>query len=355
MAVAYFSPANRKNTLYGIFLMAAFAALATFLAGLEVVKKTGFSPLIIGIVICMVYGNTFHGYFTKKWSVGILFSSKIILRTAIIFYGFRITFQSIGHIGLQGVLVSFFMVITTFLLGIFIGRKLFNMDRDLVILASAGSAVCGAAAVMATESTLKSDSYKAVIALGTVVLFGTISMFCYPAMYEANVLHMSENQYGIYIGGSVHEVAQVVAAGNAVSDTAAASGIVVKMTRVMMLAPLLLATPLLLAIGFFLARKTRSAGEKIKIPVPWFVFGFILVAGFNSFNIVPTHTVDVINVVDTFLLTMAMCALGIDTTMEKFRSAGKKIIYMTSILFLWLVIGGYFITKGIDYLFLSYQ
>lgn len=344
MSVAYFSQANRLKTLYGVLLMAAFAALATFIAGLEPVKKYGFSPLIIGIIICMVYGNTLHQYLTKNWSVGILFSAKIILRTAIIFYGFRITFQSIGAIGLQGVLVSLCMVITTFLLGIIIGRKVFGMDRDLVILASAGSAVCGAAAVMATESTLKSESYKAVIALGTVVLFGTISMFVFPAMYESGILNMNENEYGIYIGGSIHEVAQVVAAGNAVGDVAAASGIVVKMTRVMMLAPLLL------AIGFFLARKTRTAGQKIKIPVPWFVFGFILVAGFNSLNVLSKQTVDWINPIDTFLLTMAMCALGCDTTIEKFRSAGKKIIYMTLILFVWLVGGGYLITRGIDYL-----
>ena len=347
MSVAYFSPANRLKTLYGVLLMAAFAALATFIAGLEPVKKTGFSPLIIGIIMCMVYGNTLHGYLSKQWSLGILFSSKIILRTAIIFYGFRITFQSIGAIGLQGILVSLAMVITTFLLGILIGRRVFGMDRDLVILASAGSAVCGAAAVMATESTLKSESYKAVIALGTVVLFGTVSMFVFPALFESGILNMNEAEYGIYIGGSIHEVAQVVAAGNAVGEVAAASGIVVKMTRVMMLAPLLL------AIGFFLARKTRTAGQKIKIPVPWFVFGFILVAGFNSLNVISKPVVsDWIVPVDTFLLTMAMCALGCDTTMEKFRSAGKKIIYMTFILFAWLVTGGYFITRGIDYLFL---
>jgi uncharacterized integral membrane protein (TIGR00698 family) len=345
MSVAYFSQANRLKTLYGVLLMAAFAALATYIAGLKPVSKYGFSPLIIGIIMCMVYGNTLHGFLTKNWSVGILFSSKIILRAAIIFYGFRITFQSIGAIGLQGVLVSLSMVITTFLLGILIGRKVFGMDRDLVILASAGSAVCGAAAVMATESTLKSESYKAVIALGTVVLFGTISMFVFPAMYKSGILNMNENQYGIYIGGSIHEVAQVVAAGNAVGETAAASGIVVKMTRVMMLAPLLL------TIGFFLAAKTRTAGEKIKIPVPWFVFGFILVAGFNSMNVVSKNVVDWVNPIDTFLLTMAMCALGCDTTMEKFRSAGKKIIYLAFILFLWLVGGGFVITKGIDYLF----
>ena len=334
-----FNRTNRNNTLAGILFTSVFAICATFVAETETVKAYGFSPLIIGILISILFGNTLIGFIPQKWSIGILFSSKFILRTAIIFYGFRITFQSIALIGTQGLVVSIVMVASTFLLGLLIGNKIFGMDRDLTLLISSGSAVCGAAAVMATESVLKSQSHKSVLAVATVVLFGTLSMFSYPAIYKTGEFKMNETQYGVYIGGSIHEVAQVVAAGNVVSDTAANTGIVVKMTRVMLLAPLLL------ILGFFIARNNKISGKNAKMFIPYFVFGFIIVAGFNSIHLLPKATVDKINLIDTFLLTMAMCALGMETKFIKFKGLGAKPIFLALILFVWLMCGGILVTK----------
>jgi uncharacterized integral membrane protein (TIGR00698 family) len=172
-------------------------------------------------------------------------------------------------------------------------------------------------------------------------LFGTISMFVYPALSHLGLLNMSPDIFGIYIGGSIHEVAQVVVAGNAVSETAANSGVIVKMTRVMLL------VPVLLTLGFFIVRKSKMSGEtaKKKFPVPYFVLGFILVAGINSLSLFSPEAVSQINIADTFLLSMAMCALGLGTTFSKFKEAGTKPIYLASLLFIWLLVGGFFITK----------
>ena len=325
----------------GVALVMALAAIATLVAQTEWVRSTGMSPVVLGIIVGMIFGNTLPAGVLERLKPGTTFAVKYVLRAAIIFYGFRITFQNILEVGAPGLLVSVLMVTSTLLLGVFLGKKLFNMDPELALLTASGSAICGAAAVCATESVLRSESHKTIVAVSTVVLFGTISMFVYPALERLGVLNMSSVIFGIYIGGSIHEVAQVVVAGNAVNEAAAASGIIVKMTRVMLL------VPVLLSIGFFVVKKNTAGGAPSgqKFPIPYFVLGFILVAGINSLNLFSVESVDKINVADTFLLTMAMCALGMGTTFSKFKEAGTKPIYLASLLFVWLLVGGFCITK----------
>lgn len=332
---------NITATYLGIVVVMVLAAIATFFAQTPVVRSVGMSPVVLGIIVGMIFGNILPAGVMDRLKPGIAFSVKFVLRAAIIFYGFRITFQNILEVGAPGLAVSVFMVASTLLLGVFLGRKLFNMDPDLALLTSSGSAICGAAAVVATESVLKSEQHKAIVAVSTVVLFGTISMFVYPALERFGILNMSSDVFGIYIGGSIHEVAQVVVAGNAVNESAANSGIIVKMTRVMLL------VPVLMLVGFFMAKRNKTNGNTAgsKFPIPYFVLGFILVAGINSLNLLSAEVVSRINVADTFLLTMAMSALGMGTTFSKFKEAGAKPIYLASLLFIWLMVGGFFITK----------
>lgn len=234
-----------------------------------------------------------------KWKEGIVFSAKKILRFAIIFYGFNLTFQLIASVGLAGLSVSIIMLVSTLVIGIVLGTKVFGLDRDSSILVAAGSAVCGAAAVLATEGTLKSEPYKAAMAVGTVVLFRTAAIFLYPILMKAGLLrHMTDAQYGIFAGGSIHEVAQVVAAGSGVSAHAEEVAVTVKMIRVMMLAPMLI------VIGIWIAKSAATVGgvngskpEKgsIKKIIPWFAIGFIIVAGFNSLDLLPVTTLLVVS------------------------------------------------------------
>ena len=330
-----------SSAYLGIALMIVLALLATVISQTKVVKSTGMSPVVLGVIIGMIFGNALPPGILDKLKPGTAFAAKYLLRAAIIFYGFRITFQNIMEVGAPGLAVSVFMVVSTLLLGIFLGKKVFKMDSDLAILTSAGSAICGAAAVLATESVLKADRHKSVVAVSTVVLFGTISMFVYPALEHLGIFNMNSDTFGIYIGGSIHEVAQVVVAGNAVNEASANSGVIVKMTRVMLL------IPVLLSLGFFVMNKNKENGESSgqKFPIPYFVLGFILVAGINSLNLFQSEAVCHINTADTFLLTMAMGALGMSTTFSKFKEAGTKPIYLASLLFVWLLVGGFCITK----------
>ncbi|BAF70976.1 YeiH family protein [Sulfurovum sp. NBC37-1] len=349
-----FSPENRKGTLSGILFVAIFAAAATYIAGLGPVKALGLSPLVIGIVMGIFYANTLHNQTPVEWQSGITFSAKKILRFAIVLYGFRLTFQEIIAVGPDGFFVSLTMLTTTLIFGSWLGYKVFGMEKDTSILTASGAAVCGAAAVLATEPVLKAEEYKTAVAVSMVVLFGTISMFLYPVLYTGLIehatgfLHMTAREFGIYTGGTIHEVAQVVAVPASVPGSPkemADAAVIVKMTRVIMIAPMLI------ILGLYLAWDAkRSGGEhsgKTKLVIPWFAVYFIMVAGFNSLHLLPETLVNVINQVDTFLLTMAMTALGMGTIFAKFKGLGLAPVYTALGMFAWLVIGGFVVTKVI--------
>ncbi|MCF6173527.1 MAG: YeiH family protein [Campylobacteraceae bacterium] len=336
-----FNKKNRSNTLSGILFVALFAMSATYIADFAIFKHLAISPLIIGIVLGIVYANTLRNRLPQEWVPGIVFSTKILLRAGIIFYGFRLTFQSIEAVGLAGIVTSVTVVTLTFILGYFIGVKVLRMDRDTTILVTAGSSICGAAAVLATEPVVKAEPYKSAIAVSTVIMFGTTARFLYPFVYRMGYIPLSPQDMGMYIGGTIHEVAQVVAAGNAVGPQTAKTAVIVKMIRVMMIAPFLL------VLGFWLAKTSKNVTtkQKTKIVIPWFAVFFMVVAGFNSLNLLPVHVVSDINSIDTFLLTMAMTALGMETSIDKFKKAGMKPIYLVSILFIWLIFGGFYIVN----------
>jgi len=353
-----FSPQKRAGTLNGILFVAIFAAAATMIADLSFIKNLGISPLVVGIVLGIFYANTLHNKFPSAWESGITFSGKKILRFAIVFYGFRITFQQIAEVGMEGFMVSLIMLSTTFILGTYLGQKIFKMDRDTSMLTASGAAVCGAAAVLATEPVLKSEEHKAAIAVSMVVLFGTIAMFLYPALYSAGVfVGMDDKTFGIFVGGTIHEVAQVVAVGGAYGKEAADAAVIVKMTRVIMIAPMLIVLGMYLS---YLGNKHGTAGGGVKLVIPWFAVYFIGMAGVNSLlqqygahhagesiAVLIASAVENINLIDTFLLTMAMTALGMGTRFAKFKGLGMAPLYTAGAMFAWLLIGGYFITTWV--------
>jgi len=121
-----FSSSNYKSTLAGIMFVALFAIAATFISNLAPVKSLGLSPLVIGIVLGIFYANTLHSKTPSGWQTGITFSAKKILRFAIVLYGFRITFQQIAEVGMEGFLVSFIMLSSTLILGSWLGYKIFR-------------------------------------------------------------------------------------------------------------------------------------------------------------------------------------------------------------------------------------
>jgi uncharacterized integral membrane protein (TIGR00698 family) len=332
--------ANKVRELApGLSFVALLAALALGLASTETLSSAAISPLIVGILLGALVGNLAAERLPDALRAGVLFSAKRVLKLAIILYGFRVTFGQIEAIGLPGFLLDLIMVVSTLGLGTLVGIRVLGMDKETAIMTSAGAAICGAAAVIATEPVVGAERHKTAAAVATVVLFGTLSMLLYPLAYRSGLVPMGEEVFGVYIGATVHEVAHVVGAGDAVSASASGTAVIVKMTRVMLLAPALL------VIGWLLGRRRRAEdSERTPLSIPWFAFGFVAVAGLNSFQWLPASAVQSIQEFDTLLLTMAMSALGLETVIAKLRGIGMAPVYLAFALFTWLVVGGYGLT-----------
>lgn len=344
---------KRSSMLHGVLLIGLFSCAAFYIGEANIFKELSFSPMIIGIILGMLYANSLRNHLPETWVPGIQFCSKKLLRLGIILYGFRLTFQDVVNVGSAGIVIDAIVVVVTILGGVWLGRLL-KMDRDIALLTSIGSGICGAAAVLGAESTIQTKPYKTAVAVATVVIFGTISMFIYPIAYRAGILDLSPEQMGIFAGSTLHEVAHAVGAGNAMGDEIANVTVIVKMIRVMLL------VPVLLVLGYWVAMSIRrkpclevdnevddnnAVPAKGKVTIPWFALGFLVVIGFNSLNLLPAALVEVINYVDTFLLTMAMVALGAETSLDKFKKAGAKPFVLAFLLYIWLIAGGWLLAK----------
>ncbi|WP_323108910.1 YeiH family protein [Klebsiella quasipneumoniae] len=319
----------------GLALTAALTGAALWAGSFPAIAGAGFSALTLAILFGMVVGNTVYPKIWQPCDGGVIFAKQHLLRLGIILYGFRLTFAQIADVGVSGILIDVLTLSSTFFIACFLGQKVFGLDKHTSWLIGAGSSICGAAAVLASEPVVKAEASKVTVAVATVVIFGTIAIFLYPAMYPLLAHWFTPETYGIYMGSTMHEVAQVVAAGHAVSPDSENAAVIAKMLRVMMLAPFLL----------FLAARVKQLtpagnGEKSKITIPWFAIMFILVAVFNSFHLLPKAVVDMLVTLDTVLLAMAMAALGVTTHVSALKKAGAKPLLMALMLFVWLIVGG---------------
>lgn len=338
----------------GLLLAGAIAAVATWAAQFPAIKSNGLSALTLAIIIGLVIGNTVYPSIASQCGSGIAFTKARLLRAGIVLYGLRLTFQDIAQVGMAGVVIDALVLSSTFLLAQWIGQKLLGMDKRTTMLVGAGASICGAAAVLATEPVAKGRAEDVAVAVATVVVFGTIGTFLYPALFHWNAeygwLNVDAQQYGVFVGSTVHEVAQVVAAGEAIGSQAADTAVIAKMVRVMMLAPFLL------ILSMWLSRSERNEGvndgqPSKRITIPWFALGFVLMAGINSLGVLPKELVSAGVQLDNALLAIAMAALGLTTHIRAVRAAGTKPLILALALFIWLLVVGLLLNLWIPTLF----
>lgn len=338
-----------NNCFNGLVFVGIISFGALYFANIEWIKTIHLSPLLIGVILGVLSSSIFRqsSHFIDK---GVNFSAKKLLRAGIILYGFNVTLTQIAGVGVMGIIIALIVVVVIFSLGTFIGVKFLGLDRDMAMLVSGGSAVCGAAAVLALESSIKSEPYKGVIAVGTVVIFGIIAMFLYPIVYNLGFIPFNHTQEGIYIGATLHEVANVVGAGSSISQDTESLAVTIKMIRVILL------VPLLLVVSFLITQeKSEDIKSKKKFHIPYFAFGFLIVVVFNSYidrifgdiisqeNI--NHIVTSLQYLCNLFLVFAMSALGLQVDFKKFLSSGSKAFTLALILFVILIIGGFFLIK----------
>lgn len=313
-------------------------------------RIVGLSALTLAILLGMVLGNTIYPNVADRLDAGVAFAKGEILRLAIMFYGFKLTLTQVSSVGMPAVMTDALVLTSTFLLTYWIGTRWLKVDKQTTLLIGSGASICGAAAVIAAEPVVKAEAHKVTIAVATVVVFGTIAMLLYPFLYHLGWLQpwLNAEQYGIYTGSTIHEVAQVVVAGNAIGNEVGDTAVVTKMIRVMMLAPFLLILSFALTKGDNDNGKKHSLMNRIQqVKVPWFAFIFIAIVILHTWIPMSEGFERSMVRLDDLLLTMAMFALGLTTHLSAIKQAGVKPLILGAIMFTWLIVGGGLINIGI--------
>ncbi|MFH5774835.1 YeiH family protein [Paracoccus sp. NGMCC 1.201697] len=300
--------------LPGLGLAALIAAAAFGLR--SVIGIDALSPLILSILIGMAFHNLIGTPAIAK--PGVTFCLRRVLRAGIVLLGLQLTIQQVGAVGGIGLAAIAVTLVCTFLFTTWLGRVL-GVDRGLTQLIAAGSSICGASAVVATNTVTRARDEDVAYAVACVTVFGSLSMVLMPLIGQ--VLHLGPRAFGLWTGASIHEVAQVIAAAYARGQEAGEFGTIAKLTRVMMLAPMVL------ALGAAAARRARRQGGTAghaAPPMPWFVLGFIVMVALASTGWMPAATAPYTTAITQFLLATALAAMGLETDIRKLAAAGLR-------------------------------
>jgi uncharacterized integral membrane protein (TIGR00698 family) len=304
---------RKPPTIWGGLVLTAVIAGAGF-AMREIPGLGLFSPMILSIVAGMVFHNVVGTPTRAK--AGVVFALRPILRLAIILLGFQLTAQEVIEVGAMGMAVIALTVVSTFVFTTWLGR-LIGVDRKLSQLIAAGTSICGASAVIATNTVVRAHDEDVAYAVACVTVFGSIAMFTYPLLPA--VLHLDSHAFGLWSGASIHEIAQVVAAAFQDGKQAGEFAMIAKLSRVMMLAPTVI------GLGLMAAQRVRQDDHGRTRPgLPRFILGFVALACVNSVVTIPMEARSAIVLLTTFLLSMALAAMGLETDFAKLKAKGIR-------------------------------
>lgn len=304
----------------GIALAGAIALVARWFHMLPGIAS--FSPMILAITIGILMRNLVG---TPSFAAaGIAFSMRRLLRAAIVLLGFQITLTQLAAVGAKGLLIVIVTLVATFAFTLAAGRVL-RVDRKLTELIAAGTSICGASAVVATNSVTGASDEDVAYAIACVTIFGSIAMFVYPVL--PHLLHLDGGAYGLWSGASIHEIAQVAAASFQNSQRAGEIATVTKLARVMLLAPVVLALSIV---------PRGTSGRSTRPPLPWFAIGFVAVAVFNSVAMLPAEVRGATVTLSTFLLTVALAAMGLETDVSRLYAQGLRPAILGALAFLFI-------------------
>jgi uncharacterized integral membrane protein (TIGR00698 family) len=310
--------------LPGVLLAAAIAGVAFLVRNFH--GMAAFSPMILAIVIGMAFHNIVGTPPLAR--PGIAFSMRRLLRAAIVLLGFQLTAGQIASVGPRGLLIVALSLSATFGFTVWTGRAL-GVGRKLTELIAAGTSICGASAIIATNTVTEAHDEDVAYAIACVTVFGSIAMFAYPLL--PGLLHLDSRAYGLWSGASIHEIAQVVAASFQNGQRAGEIGTMVKLSRVMLLAPVVFALSLKSRIS-----AVGASGKGATPPIPWFVIGFVALVGVNSFVEIPADARRAIIALTTLLLTVALAAMGLETDISKLYAKGIRPAILGALAFLFI-------------------
>ena len=315
----------RRQDLPGLGLVALIATVAF---AVESVIKTNtpivLSPLVVAVVLGGLISNL--GLIPERCRSGLRFAARSLLRLGIVLLGLQLSFSQVRELGAPGLLLVAFVVAITFIGTQWLGKKL-GLSHGLSLLVATGFSICGASAIAAMRPVSDADDDDMAYAIALVTICGTMAIFLLPAF--AGVIGFSGAQFGSWVGASVHDVAQTVATASTGNQEAQHAAIVVKLTRVMLLAPMVAGVS-------FARRRTTANATKLPPLVPLFVVGFLIAISLNSYFDIPKVVLSDAKWIEKSLLASTLVGLGAGVDARKLRSIGARPLVLG--LISWLLI-----------------
>ena len=308
--------------LPGLAIAASIAAVAFVVEYLIKNNTAGVvSPLVIAVVLGALISNL--GMLPENCRIGLGFAARNLLRLGIVLLGLQLSFSQVRELGAPGLALVIVVVAATFTGTQWLGKKM-GLSPGLSLLVATGFSICGASAIAAMRPVSDADDDDMAYAIALVTICGTLAIFLLPAIGE--IIGFSGAQFGSWVGASVHDVAQTVATAASGNDDAQDAAIVVKLTRVMLLAPLVA------AVSFTRRRKlshtniTDSKTQKAKLPPigPLFIVGFIAAISINSSFNLPSEFLSNVKWLEKSLLACALVGLGAGVDARKLRRVGTR-------------------------------
>ena len=307
---------DRLTTAWAQYFPGVAVATAVALAASFIAQRYGAPAMLMGLLL----GMAFHFLNeTPRVGPGLELAAVKALRLGVALLGLRLTVADVASLGWTPVLLVIFAVLATLLFGVVLSRLL-GCDRQLGVLTGGSVAICGASAAMAISSVLPKGPDTQRQTLFTIIgvtSLSTIAMVLYPII--GDVLQLNDQEMGIFIGATIHDVAQVVGAGYSVSPATGDLGTFIKLLRVAML------VPVVLMIGIVVRTRISAAVDRQKAPaVPLFLIGFIVLFAVNSSGFIPSEVIQPVANLAPVLLLVAIAALGIRTSMQEVMTIGMK-------------------------------
>lgn len=316
---------NRIQRYYrGLAISGGIACFAIFIH-----KLPGFnfvSPFMLAILSGIFIRNSIG--VPQSGRAGVQFSIKRLLRVAIVLLGLQLSVEQFSDIGTTGLSIIGLSLITTFAFTIWAGKWL-GVNPKLTQLIAAGTSICGASAVIATNAVVNDSDENVAYAVAVVTLLGTGSMLLYPALPA--LLSLTPSAFGLWCGASIHEVAQVVAAAFQYGTESGEVATIAKLSRIVFLAPLMV----LLGMSV-LNPEVQENRKRCSFPIPWFVLFFIVCIGINSLDLLTTNVRMALIQFNQVLLTTSLAAMGLETDLIKTQKIGIRPLYLA--LLSWLFI-----------------
>lgn len=301
-----------KKLSLGVILTMILAYISKIISGF--IPLGLISPGVFALLIGMALNPIIVKY--NIFKDGINFTSKTILKTAIVLMGSTLSFSQVYSVGKISVFVMIFTLITAFGGGYLFG-KLFNMNWELSSLISAGTGICGGSAIAAIAPTINAKTRDIAYAISATFIFDILMVVAFPIM--GRYFNMSDLGFGLWTGTAVNDTSSVVAAGYAFSDAAGNFAIIVKLTRTLSIVPIVL-------IFSYINHKVNHTNKTKKVNIkeifPWFIMLFLVMVAFKSLNLINDQSTNILSNISKFLMISSLGAIGLNTNFKEVSKSG---------------------------------